>query len=225
MKRLLFVLTCLILQVSYAQIHILPKSKRYRRAPRPVPKESSLSRLSKQNDRIEQLLLKRKEKPNFHDNTLSYLPVGATLKARLLNSVISDNLGSPILVESLDDTVMPQGARISCLGERNQKRVYITCSLLILNNREYPIEAQMLNLDGSAGLKGEIYDGHEQDIAAKFSASILKGVAKVGKKHHLDIIPQGIADIIGEDSTAPKFVVGIQAGTNVLIYFKKGVKL
>ena len=226
MNKLLYIIGILVLAVlACSSINILPRSERYPHKSKGRNK-SALSRLSNQNKRIEQLLLKRNNRPNFYDNTTSFgLSVGTTIQAHLLNSIISDNLDSPILIEVSNDAVFPIGTRFSCSGRQRKIRVYVACKLIILEGREYPLEAKVLNLDGSAGLKGKIFTGNDQRVASTLSTSIIKELANRLNNRQLKVIPSEISQIIDENSAdSQESIVQIEAHDRVLVYLTKGFR-
>ena len=164
MKKLYFLMAILAVSLfAYSQIKILSRSERY---PSKKREGTALNRLSRQNKRIEELLRRRSNRPNYFDQTEKFnLSIGTTIQARLLNSIVSDNLASPILAEALDDPLLPSGTRFSCSGGQVGTRVHVACNLVILEGQEYPLEAKILNLDGSAGLRGDVFSGSDQKVA------------------------------------------------------------
>ena len=128
--------------------------------------ERQLVELKEQNKALD-TLLKRGRKSSKTKPVLPTLyfkkrkiQVGTALKGRLLNSIHSTNLSSPILVR-VEDELIPNG-KILCQGVTTHKRVQTVCTKLIFNGEEVDINVQLLNTDGSAGLVGEYEDKKEE---------------------------------------------------------------
>ena len=209
--------------LAYAQINILPRSKRYDSKETPAQGDSNiLESLKRQNEKIKRLLLKSSNRLEFEDKTTDYnITTGSIVLARLLNAVISGNLSSPILAETTRDSTLPKGTRLFCKGEEKKNRIHIVCKLIIIEGIEYPVNAQLLNLDGSAGLRGKIHTGDDEKIAGILSASILERMTDSLSK----IVIKGrdeIASLIRKKSQEnQKTTIHIESGTGVLIYFNK----
>ena len=208
---------------AYAQMNILPRSKRYDSKKTPIKRDSNiLESLKRQNEKIKKLLLRNSNRLEFQDRTTDYnITMGSIVSARLLNSIISSNLSSPILVESINGRVVPKGTRFFCNGEEKKNRIHIVCKLVIIEGIEYPVIVQLLNLDGSAGLRGKIYTGDDKKIAGILSASILErmtdSLSKIAIKGRDEV-----ASLIRKNSDeSQKTIIHIESGTGVLVYFKK----
>ncbi|MCY4643189.1 MAG: hypothetical protein OXB88_01080 [Bacteriovoracales bacterium] len=208
--------------LAFDSIHILPKSKRYQNKVAPFNSRGRdiLSSIERQNARIKDLLHENRNRAKFEDLTLAYnVPTGTTLGGRLLTSILSTRLDSPIVVEILGRDVLPEGTRLLCKGSVEKERVPVICQTLVIGGLEYAVKAQILTLKGLAGLKGEVYTGDDQSIAAELSADVLEGIGTFkGAKKAVDEIVSLIRKRGGKNR---KIIIHIKADTRVLIYFQK----
>lgn len=171
---------------------------------------------------------------------------GTAIKGIILNSIVSSNLDSPILVETQESVAgIPEGVKFSCVGITKNKRVLSVCNKLITESDEYEVDILLLNSDGTAGLLGRAYSGKEQYAVGAITAAALKGALDVsldrintplgtesvsitGKNKiksggigALDEIIQMSADEY--KTQEPK--ISIDAGKEVLIYFNRRFKI
>lgn len=168
-----------------------------------------------------------------------------TLKARLLNSVVSTNLESPMVIELIEDTpYLPIGTIFSCRGSTKHKRVFSACSRLILpdtNGEEYPVAVSVLNMDGSAGIKADYYySGKEELVAGVLASAMVRGVIETSQQRVATPLGQVTPDTVknrylnGALSTTDELTnlmekemktkepkAYIEAGKEVLIYFNE----
>jgi hypothetical protein len=174
------------------------------------------------------------------------IKTGTAIKGIILNSIVSSNLESPLLVESTETMdAIPQGSKFSCVGITKNKRVLAFCNRLITETDEYDIDTILLNNDGTAGLLGKSYSGKEQYAVGAITASAIRGALDVsldrvnsplgtetistsaknkiksGGIGALDEIVQMNADEF--KTQEPK--ISIDAGKEVLIYFNRRFKL
>ncbi len=247
--KLLIILLALIGD-SWAAINILPKSKRYSSQEKesivlskPATNKGGdlklLQTIAKQNAELKALIPAKSNRPLISDNSLEFV-TGTVIKGQMLNSVVSTNLESPILVAPLAGERLGENSRFSCTGTTKHKRVIAACNLLVKNGREYEIETDILNLDGSSGIRGEYYEGQEGYVAGMLAAEIAKGIigipaAKINSQNggmelprHKNQLISGLLDgaSLGTDTLKNQMnttepVVFINAGTQVLIYFKR----
>jgi hypothetical protein len=170
---------------------IPPKSKTTITSPKkalksahPLPKvDSALLRLEEQNRRINNALGIHQQKPAIWDFTNQYdLKTGSVFRGILLNSIVSTNLESPILVQITAGQELPAGTKFSCIGVTKYKRVVAACNRLIIpdEDREFEVQVSLLNLDGSSGLKADYYyTGKEEFVAASIATSFARGMIEL----------------------------------------------
>lgn len=124
-------------------------------------------------------------------------------------------------------------------------RVVTGCELMILGSEEYQVKASVLNVDGSAGLRGKYYDGREKFFAASIAASFVKGITEASKtrittpfgfavdeKSVKNKLMDGTTEAIGEasdilrdEAKTKEPIVFVNAGKRVLIYFNRRVEI
>lgn len=222
----------------------------------PIKKKSSekstdhpaLLRLEEQNRKINEALGIHQLKPAIWDFTNQYdFKTGSVFKGILLNSIVSTNLESPLIIQVKENQGLPSGSKFSCIGVTKYKRVVAACNRLIIPNedKEFEVQVSLLNIDGSSGLKADFYyTGKEEFIAATIATSFAKGM--------IDLQAERISTPLGEltsntsknrilngalgatdeinnlmksemQNKEPK--VYIEAGKEVLVYFHERFKL
>lgn len=210
-------------------------------------KYTGLEKLNKQGERIEELLGKFQKKSGVWDFTSQYdFKTGSTAKGILLNSIVSTNLESPLIVEIIEGEKLPSGARLICKGVTRLKRVVAFCDKIVmpLEEDEYEIQASLLNADGSSGLRpDEISTGKEEYVAGTIATAFSKGMIEMGTdriasplgeltpNNRRNRITSGLLNSLDETNNImnsemktrePK--VYIEAGRPVLIYFNARFK-
>lgn len=167
---------------------------------------------------------------------------GKVYRGILLNSIVSTNLASPVLVRVRPGQGLPHGTKFACQGVSQNKRIHTQCQRMILEGRELQVSAQLLNTDGTAGLVGEIEDGKEDMIFASLASNFSQGMLSAAQNRvstpygsHIDStlrnqIMQGLiqsggtaSDIFLEEMRNITPVVTVQAGEEVLVYFQEKV--
>jgi len=113
---------------------------------------------------------------------------------------------------------------------------------LITPTKEVEVKVQVLNLDGSAGLRGEYNDGKDSYIAGAVLSDFAKGIVTASKsKLTLPVglvdesternkILEGLAnsantttDVLLDEMKSQEPKVFIEAGKYVLLFFMEGV--
>lgn len=205
--------------------------------------ENLLKKLSSQNEELLKILKLRssEDKPLIWDGSKK-IESTKVIHGLLLNSVVSTNLESPLLVESLDNSVLPSGTKFRCSGVTKNKRVLAICDRMITPTKEVEVKVQILNLDGSAGLRGEYNDGKDSYIAGAVISDFAKGVISASKSKI--VVPLGIVDadsdknkileglvnsattttdVLLDEMKSQEPKVFIEAGKVVLIFFMEGI--
>jgi len=202
-----------------------------------------LKKLSVQNEELLKMLKERsnEDKPLIWDGTKK-IETTKVIRGILLNSVVSTNLESPLLVESLDNSSLPSGTRFRCTGVTKNKRILAVCDRMITPTKEVEVKVQVLNLDGSAGLRGEYNDGKDSYIAGAVISDFAKGVISASKNKlavplgvvdadsDKNKILEGLAnsasttsDVLLDEMKSQEPKVFIEAGKLVLIFFMEGL--
>ena len=143
------------------------------------------------------------------DNTNIFnVNTGTTMKGIILNSIVSSNLESPILVQITESNCdIPISAKLVCSGATRGKRVLTACSKLVSNSDEFEINAILLNIDGTAGLTGEIFTGKEELVMG----ALIGG----GLSAALDVSRDRVSTATGElatNSQRNKVITGAMGG-------------
>ena len=207
----------------------------------------AITRLNLQGQKIEGLLGKYQERSGVWDFTNQYdFKTGTVMKGILLNSVLSINLESPLIVEVADGEFLPYGSRFNCRGVTKFKRVMSACHKLITPNdqEEFDVQVTLLNMDGSSGLRAdEVYSGKEEFMAASIATAFSRGLIEIGTErlsspygdlavnNRKNRLTNGVLNSLDETNDLmnsemktkePKAV--IYAGRPVLIYFQERFK-
>lgn len=219
---------------------------------KPVNKDSSiaikgrdkndvLEKLIENNKRLNELLRTRSSHPIIWEGQGQIL-TGKTFRVTLLNTIVSTNQASPVLVAAKPGQGLPFNSKFSCQALAQNKRVFCLCNKLITSNTEIPIQAQLLNLDGSSGLEGQYEDGREELIAGAVISNFSQGMLSAAKDRvstpfgemqgnsPKNQILQGAinsghttTEILLDEMNSTVPVITIEAGTEVLIYFMEAI--
>ena len=146
--------------------------------------ELVLDKIQAQGERVDAALGRFQQKSGVWDFTNEFdFKTGTTIRGILLNSVVSTNLESPLVVQALDGEGLPSGTKFSCMGVTKYKRVMSACNKMIFpdgdgnNEAEFDVKVSLLNTDGSSGLKAdEVYTGKEEYIAASIATAFSRGM-------------------------------------------------
>lgn len=195
----------------------------------------ALTRIEEQNHKINRELGVYQQNPAVWDYTHQFdFKTGSALVGRLLNSVVSSNLESPILVEIYPDQGLPEGSRFSCMGNSQGKRVQAVCNRLIMIDAdlEYEVNVIVLNRDGSSGIKADyFYTGKEQSMTGGFASSVLP-LGNLASKATQNSLWGGLGETGNEVSQSMKSETQgkeskayIKAGKEVIVYFRERFKL
>lgn len=214
--------------------------------------QMELTELKRQNHKLDLLLKEtktsKKSRPKKQNVNPIIFPtifeskdkiiVGSTLSGFLLNSIRSTNLESPIMVMVMEGRL--KGAKLLCRGLTTHKRVQTVCDKVVLGGRVLKANIQLLNSDGTAGLKGEYSDKKEEMIEGVILDSTAQGVLSalsdrqrtpfgdtLGRSLKNQLIQGSISgleaskEIALDNSRNLEPIVTIKAGSPVLLYFKE----
>lgn len=180
------------------------------------------------------------------DNTNTFdVLSGSTLKGIILNSIVSSNMESPILVQITESNCdIPVGFKLLCGGSTRGKRVVAGCSKLITNSDEFLINAILLNVDGTAGLTGEVFTGKEElvlgalvggglsaalDVSRDRVSTATGELATNSQRNKIITGAMGGLDeavgIMGDDAKNKETKISIEAGSEVLIFINQRFKI
>ena len=203
-----------------------------------------LKKLKAQSEKISALLeasSKQTETPLIWDGS-KRIESTKVIRGILLNSVVSTNLESPLLIQALPNDSIPEGSKFRCSGITKNKRVLTLCDRMITPVREIEVKVQVLNLDGSAGLRGEYNDGKDSYIAGAVISDFAKGIilaskskltlplGQVDEATDRNKILEGLTssattttDVLLDEMKSQEPKVFIEAGKPVLLFFMEGI--
>jgi len=204
-------------------------------------KNDSLSKFIENNKRLNELLHARTSLPVIWEGQRQIL-TGKTYRGTLLNTIVSTNQASPVLVRADLNQGLPYNSKFSCQAMTQNKRVFCLCNKLITTEKEIPIQAQLLNLDGSSGLEGIYEDGNEELIAGAVISDFSQGMLSAAQNRIStpfgaiqdttlkNQLLQGAinsagttSEILLEEMNKVIPIITIEAGTEVLIYFMEAI--
>jgi len=239
------------IQVAFAQISVKEEKKQEA----PVAKKKLEQRKHKNRD-SDLILLKKIQEQNAELLKRIGIPdekfvvwdgsqrieSGKVIKGLLLNSVVSTNLESPLMVQVYSGYGLPDGTKFICKGVTKNKRVLTICDRMIMPTKEVSVKVQILNPDGTSGLRGEYNDGKDSYIAGAVITEFAKGVLSASKStfqtpfgsindvNDKNKILEGLAnsaqtttDVLLDEYKNQEPKVFIEAGKEVLIFFMEGL--
>lgn len=203
--------------------------------------EKILETILENNRRLNSLLQRRSGTPVIWEQRSKIL-TGKVFRGTLLNSINSTNLGSPVLVSAHEGQGLFPKTKFSCQGVTQHKRVFTLCNKMVTSEKEVPISAQILNMDGSSGLMGEYDDGKDDLIAGAVISDFTQGMLSAAQSRlsgplgairddsTKNQILQGAiesgrttSEILLDEMKMREPVVTVEAGEEVLIYFMEAL--
>ncbi|MAZ48948.1 MAG: hypothetical protein CME65_10310 [Halobacteriovoraceae bacterium] len=204
-------------------------------------RDDSLSKLIENNKKLNALLNAKTSLPVIWEGEKQVL-TGKTYRGTLLNTIVSTNQATPVLVRAHLNQGLPYNSKFSCQAMTQNKRVFCLCNKLITTKKEIPIQAQLLNVDGSSGLEGIYEDGKEELIAGAVLSDFSQGMLSAaqnriatpfGAIQDTTLKNQLLQGVINSANTTSEVlldemkqtvpVITIEAGTEVLIYFMEAI--
>ncbi len=150
---------------------------------------------------------------------------GMILKGRLINSLLSSNLDCPAIIDLIGPEF--QGQKLHCLAVAQNQRIQINCHLLIAKNQNKKINAKILELDGSSGLKGVTVSNGEFSLGKSILASIGQGLSLIlGRKSEspgvqsLTGLKESAEEYSSNSLNSSKEKILVNGNREVLIYFQ-----
>lgn len=230
---------------SMAQIKMLKKSEQKVNRPQVQRRSSNndelLRKIFENNQKVNALLEQRSSVPVIWEGRSKIL-TGKVFRGALLNSINSTNIDSPVLVGAYPNQGLPFKTMFACQATTQNKRVFTLCNKMVTAEKEIPIVAQILNVDGTSGLLGEYNDGKEDliigAVASDFSQGVLSAaqsriagpLGSITDSSAKNQVLQGFvesgkttSDILLEEMKTMQPVVTVNAGEEVLIYFMEAV--
>ncbi len=153
------------------------KKKRVKRRPRIIIKKTDDGLIKKINQSNKELLelLKSKETP-YQYYSGSSAKSGDLVKVKLLNPIDTSDPESFAVFEVFDQQSIPSKARVNCNATSSDKKIYFNCSNYQYFNDVKKINATVMSLDGSLGIK--VHDNTNLfnkaiDVVSSIGSSIL----------------------------------------------------
>jgi len=114
------------------------------------------------------------------------LPMGSTIAARLLNTLLSSDSAQPVIAEVVEDGVwrnsvlVPTGARAMGTASYDDasKRLQIRFHTFVYpDGDQHPVQALALLQNGSSGIPGDYHSGATQKEVGRFLGNFVGGLA------------------------------------------------
>lgn len=144
-----------------------------------------------QLENYKKIALLRMDTPFVWDRTVA-IKTGDMFFGTLIQNVLSTNIEAPMNVNLQRSKEFPNGGRLICKGITKFKRVHSHCAKLVTNNGEFEVDAQLLDIDGSAGLVGEFYSGKEEYVSGLIVSEAVKGILEISQQRHTTIYGQEV---------------------------------
>ena len=179
------------------------------------------------------------------------LPMGTTLPAKLVNTVLSSHSDSPVIAEIIQDAyfentpIVPAGSRAIGAGslDPTTQRLKVRFHTFVYpDGSQHSVNAVALLPDGSAGLAGHYHSGTVSRTSGKFLSNFVGGLAhglkdrkaegQAGLTHEPGSLKNGLlngvatsalenASSYAEDLKNPESYLEVQSGTTFLLYVEK----
>jgi Bacterial conjugation TrbI-like protein len=120
------------------------------------------------------------------NDPLTRLPIGTTISARLINSIISTNAASPVIAEIPqeilvhDTSSIPEGAKAigQATFDDSTRRIQIRFNTLVYPDGDsHSVQAMAMMPDGSAGLEGDYHSETGKRELGNFLGNFIAGFA------------------------------------------------
>ncbi len=254
----ILILFPLTISIAFSQVNLRPRilrqlpqivSPKTHLGSRPVkPTIPEVQAVHNSSTQLDRFIEKYRDKPAIWDFTSSYdFKTASVLRGRLLNSIVSTNLESPMVVEVHGSQGFPDGTLLNCLGMTKYKRVIAGCNRIITpgaGGEEHSVEVSLLNTDGTAGLTGEYYSGKELYVAGMIASSFARGSIELSqsrlatpagevklnsaRNRYLEGVLNSAdeaSDLMKKEMQTTEPKVFISAGKEVLIFFNQRFKI
>lgn len=254
----MFILFMLLTYKSYAGFIELEKDALYNyqiEPPQVIKRTSSSIKKKKSDNLLLKLLeedrkisdlLEKQQKNLIIKREKPKISSLARIKGTLLNSILAMNVAPATLVIRLgNDSEDLEGGEIRCKSLSFQRRVIGKCDLLVIDNKEFEINAEIWDIDGAQGLIPDYhYLGEEKTFLtsslSSFFSSMLQGAktnvmtpfgemtSSTQKNQILNGI-MGIADNVNQkikDSGEKSIEISyVNSGKELLVFFNKSLNM
>jgi hypothetical protein len=184
---------------------------------------NEITAIKEQNKKIQKLLENVTKDELVTWERKNSLTAGMILKGRLINSLLSSNLESPAIIDLIGPEF--QGQKLHCLSVAQNQRIQINCHLLIAKNQNKKINAKILELDGSSGLKGITVSNGEFSLGKSILSSIGQGLSLLlGRQSEspevqsLNVLKESAEEYSSNSLNSSKEKILVNGNREVLIY-------
>jgi hypothetical protein len=184
------------------------------------------------------------------NDPLTRLPLGSTLTAKLINSIISTNVGSPVIAEIPEDVLahntpsIPQGTK--AIGQATYddatQRIQVHFNTFVYpEGDQHAVQAMAMEPDGSAGLSGDYHsqggkrelgnflgnfvsgfaNGMEDRAATEFGVPYEIGSIRDGVLNGVSLSSQNEAKMLSDDLAKSKPYMTLSGGQSFIIYLER----
>lgn len=202
---------------------------------------SLFKQVLRSNQKIKEILEAKTKEPLIWEGENKILS-GKIFYGTVLNSIVSTNLATPVIVLADANQGLPHKTKFICQGVTLNERVQSSCHKMVTSLKEVSVQAQLLNTDGSSGLLGRVDDKKAELIAGALASDFSKGVLSVASSRvatpfgeindgsSKNQIYGGMiesakttSDVLLDEYKNQEPVVTVNAGYRVLIYFMEAV--
>jgi hypothetical protein len=243
---------------AFAGFSSMENSYDYKFEDRVSQKRSAPKRIKKKSSNVDQLLKKIEDSDKAISSILESnkkrvivrrgsdsLKALSRIRGTLLNSVLATNKKTTTLVIKMSENEFFDQAEIRCHGLSFGKRVQGNCDLLVTDEKEYQVNAELWDLDGAEGIITEqFYSGEEKEFLTSSFTSFFEGVlsatkdrlvtpyGEVDRKNGKNQVLSGLIGVasnangkIKESADKNLQIALVNSGKEVFIFFQRSVKL
>ncbi|WP_127718283.1 hypothetical protein [Halobacteriovorax sp. HLS] len=243
---------------TFAGFSSIESSYDYKFEDRVSQKRSAPKRIRNKSSNVDQLLKKIEDSDKAISSILESnkkrvivrrgsdsLKALSRIRGTLLNSVLATNKKTTTLVIKMSENEFFDQAEIRCHGLSFGKRVQGKCDLLVTDEKEYQVNAELWDLDGAEGIiADQFYSGEEKEFLTSSFTSFFEGVlsatkdrlvtpyGEVDRKSGKNQVLSGLIGVasnangkIKESADKNLQIALINSGKEIYIFFQRSVKL
>lgn len=206
--------------------------------------------LQQQNEKLDQVndllnKLKKERPPLLVKENHSKIRMLARYKAITIKSVVASNVAPGTMILRINENIDFDGVtELRCKAFPFEKRVRSKCDKMVIDEDEFDVDAEVLDLDGGDGIiADEWYESKEKEFLASSLASFLNGVSSASRSQIMTSIgsmpeqntknsvlaglmgmTSNVSNAIQED--VQKVTIGfLNSKKTVMVLFNQSVKL
>ena len=208
----------------------------------PAPRQ--LDSLIEQDKKLMNLL-ENQQKTLIVKKTSDTIPALTRLDGVLINSILAANDRPATFIVRIDSgNHSLEGAELKCAAMAPERRVLSRCDLLVINGKEYAVDARIWDADGGGILPDKYWSGEEKSFLTSSFAAFLGGVwdaarervagpfGAVTKQNGKNTILRGLTgasqnaqNLIQESGRKNRSVSFVNPGRRIKVFFNKSLKL